>query len=99
MLGFQKILHIFVSKFRNMKTKLIFILTIVVCCFYSCTENTRVKHFGGKQEISLKPHEKLMNITWKDADMWILTEDTLTHIKYFRESSSWGIWNGEIIIK
>ena len=64
----------------------------------SCTENIRARQFGGKEQITLKPNEKLINITWKDADMWVLTEDTLSHIKYFRESSSFGVFQGEISI-
>lgn len=82
--------------------KLLAILCLIVfsaCYFSSCTENSRARRFGGTTEIKIKPNEKLINITWKDNDMWVLTEDTVTHIKYFRESSSWGIWNGEIIIK
>ena len=49
--------------------------------------------------LELKPNEKLINITWKESQMWVLTEDTVTHYKYFREKSSWGIWQGEVIIK
>ena len=66
---------------------------------YSCTKNKRARTFGGKEEITLKANEKLINITWKESNMWVLTEDTLTHIKYFRENSSWGVWEGEIIVK
>lgn len=65
----------------------------------SCTENSRARKFGGSEEITLKPNEKLLNVTWKDSDMWILTQDTLTGKSYFREKSSWGIWEGEIILK
>lgn len=79
-------------------TKAFFIL-LVMCCFLSCTDNQRARKFGGKEEIQLKPNEKLINITWKESNMWVLTEDTITHIKYFRENSSWGVWEGEIIIK
>lgn len=67
--------------------------------FNSCTKNQRTRSWGASEEMSLKPNEILINITWKGEDMWVLTEDTNTHIKYFRESSSWGIWNGEVIIK
>ena len=65
----------------------------------SCTKNKRTRTFGGKEEITLKANEKLINITWKESNMWLLTEDTLTNIKYFRENSAWGVWEGEIIVK
>ena len=80
-------------------TKAFFILLVMCCFLSSCTENQRAKNFGGKEEIQLKPNEKLINITWKQSNMWVLTEDTLTHIKYFRENSDWGVWEGEIVIK
>ena len=65
----------------------------------SCTKNKRARTFGGEEEITLKANEKLINITWKESNMWLLTEDTLTNIKYFRENSAWGVWEGEIIVK
>jgi hypothetical protein len=77
-----------------------YILIILILTFFqSCTSNQRAKSFGGKQKIELKPNEKLLTITWKEDDMWMLTIDTISSIKYFRESSSFGIWNGEISIK
>lgn len=75
------------------------IIAILLLSASSCTDNQRARKYGGKEEIKLKQNEKLINITWKESNMWVLTEDTATHIKYFRESSSWGIWQGEIIIK
>ena len=75
--------------------------SVLLCAVFisSCTKNKRARTFGGKEEITLKANEKLLNITWKETNMWVLTEDTLTHIKYFRENSSWGVWEGEIIVK
>ena len=82
--------------------KNIFIFMSIICLMcvhYNCTSNMRTKTFGGKEEIVLKTNEKLINITWKVNNLWVLTEDTTTHIKYFRENSSWGIWQGEIVVK
>lgn len=76
-------------------------LTLVLIVIYlcSCTANSRARNFGGKEDLQLEPDEILINITWKEDDMWVLTEDTLQHIKHFRESSSFGVWNGEVTIK
>lgn len=82
-----------------MKTKIILALCCVSFLTIGCTKNSRTRNLGGKEEVSLKPNEKLMNVTWKENSMWMLTEDTVTHIQYFRESSSWGVWEGEITIK
>jgi hypothetical protein len=65
----------------------------------SCTENTRARRWGGTEEISLKPNEKVLNVTWKENEMWICTKDTVTGIVYFREKSSWGIMEGTVILK
>lgn len=84
---------------KTKKLKIILGLLLITTLFTSCTKNERVKYFGGKDELKLKDNEILINITWKDSDMWVLTIDTTTNIKYFRESSSWGVFEGEIIIK
>lgn len=84
---------------KKNKLFLMVITVITVITFLSCTDNQRARKFGGKEEIQLKPNEVLINITWKESNMWVLTEDTTTNIKYFRENSNFGIWEGEIIIK
>lgn len=65
----------------------------------SCTEQSLTRNFGGTQEVELKPGEDFINITWKKDALWILTEDTTANTYHFRESSSWGVWEGEVIIK
>jgi hypothetical protein len=84
---------------KKLNCKNILAFVLILTLFTSCTKNERVKYFGGKDEIKLKDNEILINITWKESDMWVLTLDTTTNIKYFRESSSWGVFEGEIIIK
>ena len=39
----------------------------------SCTENTRVKNFGGEGIINLPQGRKLVNVTWKDTQLWYIT--------------------------
>lgn len=78
-----------------MKTTLAILVLVVAM---GCTENQRARQFGGTEKIDLKPNEILVNVTWKNDQMWILTQDTITHINYFREKSSYGIWEGEVII-
>lgn len=65
----------------------------------SCTENSRARNWGGSETLELKEGEILQNMTWKNDDLWIQTIDTTTGVCYFRESSSWGVWEGEITIK
>lgn len=77
--------------------KLLFILLTIG--LLSCTSNQRARNWGGKEELVLQPHHVLLGCTFKDHDLWILTRDTSTNICYFREKSSWGIWNGQITFK
>ena len=78
--------------------KLIFI-TIATLSLVSCTDNVRARHFGGTEELKLKPNEVVLNVTWKESEMWICTKDTVTSIVYFREKSNWGVMEGTIILK
>lgn len=78
--------------------KLIFI-AIAALTLASCTNNERAKNFGGTEEVKLKPNEIVLNVTWKESEMWICTKDTITGITYFREKSSWGVMEGTVILK
>lgn len=75
-------------------------IIILAALFFtaSCTENSRAKNWGGTEKMELKPNEVLINMTWKADDMWVQTLDTTTGLQYFREHSSYGVWEGEIII-
>jgi hypothetical protein len=78
---------------------------VFVCVFLgtlltvSCTENSRSRFWGGEEEFVLPPHEEILNVTWKETDMWICTRDTVTGNVYFREKSNWGVLEGTITFK
>ena len=82
--------------------KKIFIVLLLTITLFSCTENKMVKHYGGKRTLELKPNEKLVNVTWKDSELWLLTRDMTSKdsaVTYnFREKSSFGIIEGNYII-
>ncbi len=69
--------------------------------FSSCTEQERVKAFGGSMTIDLEPGEKLMMATWKESNLFYLTEPMeegyQPKTKIFRESSSWGAVESKIM--
>jgi len=77
----------------------ILILAIAMGMLISCTDNQRAKSFGGTETVELKPNHKFINITWKNDDLWIVTQDTTTGIFHCKEKSSWGLLSGEIKIK
>mgnify|MGYP000937358277 FL=1 len=65
----------------------------------SCTDNARVRQFGGTENITLNKNEVFMAATWKEADLWITVKDTVSGDYIFREKSSLGVLEGKIIIK
>ena len=68
----------------------------------SCTENSRVKSFGGEGTINLPKGRKLVNVTWKETQIWYLTRPMNSNDvaeKYqFHEESSWGMVEGTYTI-
>lgn len=73
---------------------------VLTLSLVGCTDNDRARNYGGTSTINLKPGARVVNVTWKDVDLWILTkQDTTKPTSYsFKEKSSLGILEGEIII-
>lgn len=83
-----------------MKT-LIVMGAIMMALLTGCTDNMRTRTFGGKQTIELEKNQRLVNVTWKGDNLWILTkqDSTKPSIYKFTEDSSFGTFEGVIIIK
>jgi hypothetical protein len=79
--------------------KKLFVIAIAAMALASCTDNARARRFGGVEEVELKPNEVVLNVTWKENEMWICTKDTVSGVTYFREKSSWGVMEGTVILK
>jgi hypothetical protein len=66
----------------------------------SCTEQHMARRYGGKMKIELPKGEKLIMATWKEANLFYLTEPMDSGYtpkkKVFRESSNFGVWESEI---
>lgn len=69
----------------------------------SCTENQRARAWGGTSTVHLKAGEELINATWKESDLWLLTKERpagqAPSTYYFSEDSSYGVMEGTIIIR
>ena len=80
--------------------KKIILILAVLFAMTACTEQQRSREFGGDVTIKLKPGEKLVEATWKDDNLWYLTEpmesDYTPKTKTFTESSSFGIFEGTV---
>jgi hypothetical protein len=75
------------------------LIIAVVLGLYSCTANVRARRWGGTEKIVLEDHEVLLNATWKENELWVLTKDTISNVSHFREHSSWGVVEGEVQFK
>lgn len=74
-------------------------VAVTLLALVSCTDNQRARKYGGTETINLEPNEKFINITWKQNNLWIIVQDTVTGNYYAREKSSFGVLEGKIIIK
>ena len=78
--------------------KKVFLAIGVIAMLGSCTENNRVKNWGGEGTINLPKGRKLVNVTWKNTQVWYLTRPmTSTDVAetyQFHEESSWGVMEG-----
>lgn len=80
------------------------IFTILLICalfvFSSCTKNERVRMWGGEMTINIPTSQKLVNVTWKETEVWVLTRpmrpDETPETYSFYEKSPWGLMEGEI---
>jgi len=78
--------------------KKLFLAIVMGVVVTSCTENNRVKNWGGEGNINLPKGRKLVNVTWKETEIWYLTRpmdsNDVAETYQFQEESSWGVMEG-----
>jgi hypothetical protein len=78
--------------------KKLFLAIVMGVMVTSCTENDRVKTWGGEGNINLPKGRKLVNVTWKETEIWYLTRpmdsNDVAETYQFQEESSWGVMEG-----
>ena len=80
-----------------------FLLTIgIIFSFTGCTRQIMAREFGGSYTIDLPKGEKLIEITWKDDDLFYLTrpmrEDESPETYTFQQDSAYGIFEGSVTV-
>lgn len=84
------------------KIKIIFIILLVLFTFSGCTDKTMAYGLGGSITLELPKGEKLIEITWKDANLWYLTrpmrDDEFPEIYTFQEDSEFGVFEGTVTV-
>lgn len=78
--------------------KVFICLGLVALTLTACTENSRVKAWGGEGTINLPANRKLVNVTWKEGQIWYLTKPMtkkdVAETYQFQEESAWGLVEG-----
>jgi len=78
--------------------KKILAIALLAISLASCTENSRVKNFGGEGTLNLPKGQKLITVTWKDTQLWYLTRTMdstdVAETYTFHEESSFGVLQG-----
>ncbi len=82
--------------------KMITAIMLLSFLLVGCTNNQMAKNYGGTTEETLDPGKKLVNVTWKEDDMWFLVRDRKPGESVdnyqFTEKSSFGMLNGTVNI-
>lgn len=80
--------------------KKIILLALTALMMVGCEQYVSRKA-GGTMSIKLEPNQRLMEVTWKDGDLWYLTEpmdsDYMPKTKVFQENSLYGVLEGKVI--
>ena len=80
--------------------KVLYVLPLLV--LFGCTENQRAKSWGGDATLDLPKGEKLVNVTWKESQLWYLTRpmksEEIAETYVFHESSNYGVMEGTVTI-
>ena len=86
----------------NLIKKIAALLFLAIFGLIACTQNDRAKNWGGKAEITLPKGQKLINVTWKEANLWYLTRPMTAQdsaVTYtFQEESNFGVMEGTYVI-
>ena len=86
-----------------MKKIYLLLSLLTILSFSSCTEQARVREFGGKMEIAVPAGYKVTSATWKETELFYfmepMEEGYVPKEKKFVESSSYGFWESEVTFK
>ena len=84
-------------------TSLVFTLTfLVIVIIIMLQSNYTTRNHGGNVTINIEENRKLVNVTWKNSSLWILTremnENDIAESYKFVEDSNFGIFEGTVNI-
>ena len=79
----------------------IFLIVSIISLFFNSQFSTR--KLGGSYTENLSPNLKVVNVTWKENSLWILTrpmrDNEQAESYQFKESAVFGLLEGTVTIK
>lgn len=82
------------------RIKLALVVIMLTFMLTSC-EQYITRKYGGTTTINLEKGQKLIEVTWKEGNLWYLVEpmesDYTPKTKEFIESSNYGVLEGKVI--
>jgi len=88
------------KKIHALLVMVIMIFALVGCP--GCPDNFMAREFGGDITVNLPKERKLVNATWKETDLWLLTRpmraDEQAETWKFSEDSTFGVMEGTVTI-
>lgn len=79
------------------------LLAAVLIMLTGCTQQERAKDWGGSYTLELAPGRKLVVVTWKESNLWVLTRPMVRgevpETYELKESSSFGLLQGVVILR
>lgn len=89
-----------------MRKKLIIlaiVLGVIGLIYYISTTQFGSRNFGGTYTVNLQDNKKLVNVTWKDNELWLLTRDArkddIQENYKFSEDARYNMIEGDVVIK
>ena len=87
---------------RMLRNLLMVVIVLLIVLTTSGCDQFTAKNFGGDYTIDLPVGEKLVNITWKDTELWYLTRPMKANeeaeVYKFQEDSTLGVLEGTVTI-
>ncbi len=82
------------------RIKLALVVIMLTFMLTSC-EQYITRNYGGTTTINLEKGQKLIEVTWKEGNLWYLVEPMESNYtpktKEFIESSNYGVLEGKVI--
>lgn len=81
---------------------IIFIISALIVLARACSQQSITRNWGGEMDMHLEPNRKLVEVTWKNDNIWYLTkpmtDDDIAEVYEFAESDAIGVFEGTLHI-